>query len=376
MGLEPRDLIGLSGTFLGDLGHETLTLMLEGAQLHEIRRGESLFPPEAGLRSGVILEGTARTYLPGPGGTQLTLRYVRPGSLASSASSRAGGAAVAIRFQAVTDCSVIELDVDRVQALRATRPTIHAAATEELGRRLEEVYRSFAATVQATLRERLAVHLLEIAQPGEPGPLHAPAPQRDLADTLGTRREVISRTLAELAREGIVATSRGGVTIIAPARLVAIAGRWWHGTRVVTVDSASPTTTFDAIASAVVGIDMKGDVIYANPRVRDTFGWSADEIIGSPITKMLPPEVAQPFGQMFGSYMADVQPGPIGLGSRYHGLRADGSQFPAQITILPTRTTNGMIVFATVVDLTYRQVLRDYLKSRAPQSSGGNPRTA
>jgi hypothetical protein len=46
------------------------------------------------------------------------------------------------------------------------------------------------------------------------------------------------------------------------------------------------------------------------------------------------------------------------LNGTFRGLRTDGTEFPAEITILPVRRGAGMIVLAAVVDLSYRDVLR------------------
>jgi CRP/FNR family transcriptional regulator len=45
--------------------------------------------------------------------------------------------------------------------------------------------------------------------------------QQELADAVGTVREVVVRTLRELRREGLVATGRSGITITSPERLLA-----------------------------------------------------------------------------------------------------------------------------------------------------------
>ena len=65
--------------------------------------------------------------------------------------------------------------------------------------------------------------------------------------------------------------------------------------------------------------------------------------------------------------------GPIGLGENYHGRRADGTEFPAEMTILPLKRADATIVFATVIDLTYRATLRERLrKATSPAGSTGD----
>jgi CRP/FNR family cyclic AMP-dependent transcriptional regulator len=72
----------------------------------------------------------------------------------------------------------------------------------------------------ATVRERLARHLLDLASERQRGPeLIAPLTQQELADATGTVREVVVRVLRELRNEGAVRTGRYGIVITDPERL-------------------------------------------------------------------------------------------------------------------------------------------------------------
>jgi CRP-like cAMP-binding protein len=68
----------------------------------------------------------------------------------------------------------------------------------------------------------VARHLLDLAaaQAGR-RPLIAKVTQQELADAVGTVREVVARTLRELRRDGVVNTGRAGVAISSPERLLA-----------------------------------------------------------------------------------------------------------------------------------------------------------
>jgi CRP/FNR family transcriptional regulator len=53
-----------------------------------------------------------------------------------------------------------------------------------------------------------------------------PVSQRELADAVGTVREVVVRVLRELRRDGVVRTERDHIVILDPARLVP--GQEWN----------------------------------------------------------------------------------------------------------------------------------------------------
>jgi CRP/FNR family transcriptional regulator len=65
------------------------------------------------------------------------------------------------------------------------------------------------------------MHLLDLAssQQGPRGPLVAHASQQELADAVGSVREVVARVLRELRLAGLVATLPDGVRILDPTGL-------------------------------------------------------------------------------------------------------------------------------------------------------------
>ena len=81
----------------------------------------------------------------------------------------------------------------------------------------------------ATVRQRLARHLLDLASERRRGPeLVARLTQQELADAVGTAREVVVRVLRELRAEGVVETGRHGITIRDPEALFG-STRWNEG---------------------------------------------------------------------------------------------------------------------------------------------------
>jgi len=368
--LDP-DLPGLAGSFLGDLDQEALTRLLEGAKIVDVPRGRRIFDEPPVPRAGVILEGTARTYLVGDDRRELTLRYVRPPGMITTASTSIAVDPVPISLQAVSNVSVLEIDVGTLRELVNSNTRAGLSLANELSRRLTDVYRSFGATFFGTLRERLATHLLHSAEPTAAG-LTAPITQLGLAEALGTAREVVGRALQQLQREGCIAVGRGEVLILDPQTLVHIAGSWWVPSRLFSVDaSRGADVSFDRLAQPVIGIDNAGDIIYANAAVTPTFGWPARELIGRPATVLLPTPVAEGFLDRLAAFMANPSPRPIGFGSSVRGRRADGTEFPAEVTVMPMRRGRAVASFATVVDVSYRRVLRERLERRQPDEPAG-----
>ena len=370
-------LTGLAGSFLGDIDSDARDELLSDAVLLDIERGASVYSPENGRHIGILLEGVARSFLTGPDGRQLTLRYARPRTVLTTAVSGAANNPMPVGSQAVTRVSVIDLSFDRLLDLQRTNTSIVRALAAESTRRLADVYRTFAATFFGSVRERLAAHLLDTAEQLQHlGGLVAPVTQQDLAVALGTAREVVGRALQQFQAEGLVEVRRGGVVITNARGLVTAAGTWWVPSRQFAVDGATAYESFDGSPQPVVAIDGSGDIVYANAAVERTFGWRPRDLVGKPVTTLMPSTVRPGFQQRREAFTDDLGPGPIGLAGNFHGRRADGSEFPVEISILPVRRTTSMIVFATMVDVSYRQALRERLERRqsgAPSSPMPEP---
>jgi len=95
------------------------------------------------------------------------------------------------------------------------------AIAEELNRRLYASLQQTAVNAFGTVRERVAVHLLDLAsaQMHPHGDLVANVSQQELADAVGSVREVVARVLRDLRADGIVETSSDSVRILDAARL-------------------------------------------------------------------------------------------------------------------------------------------------------------
>jgi CRP/FNR family cyclic AMP-dependent transcriptional regulator len=377
MSLDPRDLVGLAGTFLGDIDEQARAVLLRDAKLLEVRRGHAVFEGQDGVpRVAFVIEGTVRTYMLGRAGRELTIRFARSGSVVTTSAPGTSGFRIPIGLRAITDSTLVELDFDTITDLRTSNPQVNWVMVDEITRRLEDVYMALMSTVQGTIRERLAATLLDTAETDKGGSLRAHVSQRELANVLGTAREVVSRTLADLQRDGLVETGRRGVAIRDPSGLVGQAGPWWAPAQLVATHvSDVPPSSLDASPIPVLAVDTSGAIVYASPSAAATFGWEVRELVGRQLTDLLPSHVAQQFRAVAGEFGPSVAPGAIGLGRVFRGRRADGTRFPAEISII-TRSAGGGAMFATVVDVSYRAALRRLLAERSSATTPTPPPAA
>ena len=177
----------------------------------------------APYRSGLVVSGLLRMYLESADGRQITDRYAGPGYFLGAATTVAGeldfppGGGV----QAVTAARVLYLNQARLRAAARAEAAVAWALLEQIVQYQLALTRLLAGTAFGSIRQRTAMHLLNLSMARPDGALVAPVTQQALADAVGTTRETVARALGELRSVGNIATVRGGVLLRDPERLAA-----------------------------------------------------------------------------------------------------------------------------------------------------------
>ena len=179
--------------------------------------GALVYRDEESPRLIVVVKGLLRVFLSSADGRQVTVRYARSGDVAGLALVVGGPAPESI--QAMTSSLVVALRVDTLRALLATDPGVARACAEELTRQLLRAFDDISEQAFLTVRQRLVRQLLLLATAGDGSHLVVHASQQELADAIGSVREVVTRNLHHLHEEGLVDISRDEVAIVDPVRL-------------------------------------------------------------------------------------------------------------------------------------------------------------
>jgi CRP-like cAMP-binding protein len=222
----------LEGTFLATLRPSIAAAMLAESKILERQPGLLVFDvTDPRPHVGMLLSGTTRSFLRAADGRQLTVRYSKRGAIVGKESDLSGDHA-SLSVEALEICQVLEFDPDRLRDLVAAEPTVAHAIVNELTRRLEDVYATVADAVFGSMQQRVVRHVLALARNSENGgnPV-AGVTQQQLADGVGTSREVVGRALSRLRIEGLVRTSAREIEVLDGPRLASCLGVWRSGQR-------------------------------------------------------------------------------------------------------------------------------------------------
>jgi CRP/FNR family transcriptional regulator len=223
--VEPEVRAAIERSVLATLPAPTLDRLLAGAVLESVAAGATTYRAGAEPRTSLIVSGIFRSYFVGPDGRQVTVRYAREGDLLGVVAAHGGPAP--LHVQALTEARRLRLEIEILRDITQHDPEVAWALIRELTHTVYALWQELAATAFASVPQKVARHLLEIAareQEADGGVLMAHVSQQELADLAGSVREVVARALRELRDDGIVRVSRSGIEVLDPALLT---GRAW-----------------------------------------------------------------------------------------------------------------------------------------------------
>ena len=125
-------------------------------------------------------------------------------------------------LHALADSVLLELRPEVVRSVALEDLAVASALLDELSDRVVGFVGEIPGSAFTTVRQRIARHLLSVAtEPARRRALVARISQQQLADAVGTVREVVVRELRGLREERVVETGSRSITILAPERLLA-----------------------------------------------------------------------------------------------------------------------------------------------------------
>jgi PAS domain S-box-containing protein len=130
-------------------------------------------------------------------------------------------------------------------------------------------------------------------------------------------------------------------------------------------------TTFrdllEAAPDALVIVERDGSIAFVNSQTERLFGYAREELLGKPVELLVPGRYRARHPEKRSAYFADPHPRPMGAGLDLQGVRKNGTEFPAEISLAPVQTRRGVVVTAAIRDVTERkradEKFRDLLES-------------
>jgi CRP/FNR family transcriptional regulator, cyclic AMP receptor protein len=224
---DPNVADAMARSFLGRLPPELVDELLAAGERTDYPAGTLIYREGEAPRAVLVIEGLLRVYMTSPEGRQVTVRYARDADVLGVAVLVGGPVNVAV--QALAPSSLFRIDPRILTQAARQDARVAWAVAEELNRRLYDTLQQTAINAFGSVRQRVAAHLLDLAsaQQRPQGRLVAHVSQQELADAVGSVREVVARVLREFRLAGLVATAPDSVVVVDARRLH---GESWSST--------------------------------------------------------------------------------------------------------------------------------------------------
>jgi CRP-like cAMP-binding protein len=199
-------------SFLAELPDQASAELRETAYEEELFKGQNVYREVAEPRyafAALVVTGMLKVYVTSSRGRRIALRYVNPGGVLGLSSVICRGEPAGA--EAVTRGSMLRLDPATLLRLTRSDPATACVLAGELARRAVADDQLLEANIFGSVRVRLARHLLEVAEPHR-GRQVVRVTRQELADSVGSVREVVGRVLVEFEKDDLL--RREGATTV------------------------------------------------------------------------------------------------------------------------------------------------------------------
>ncbi|MCG6925239.1 MAG: EAL domain-containing protein [Acidobacteria bacterium] len=115
----------------------------------------------------------------------------------------------------------------------------------------------------------------------------------------------------------------------------------------------------DSASDCILTVDHEGRILEFNTAARRTFGYSRSEVLGRVATEVVvPPALRDELRRRLRDFVTTGESADVGRRREATAMRADGSTFPVEVTVVPAYVKGRLLLTAYVKDLTDRDRAR------------------
>jgi two-component system, chemotaxis family, CheB/CheR fusion protein len=157
----------------------------------------------------------------------------------------------------------------------------------------------------------------------------------------------MSRNSGKSRNNTRLATPREHVSTIAELRQTAdgLSAEVDAATEAATEAKSRLAAIVESTDDAIIGKTLEGTITSWNPAAERLFGYTAEEMIGQPISRLIPPERQEDFERI----LTSIRRGERVTHFETQRVRKDGSRVEVSLTVSPIKDANGQIVGASKI---------------------------
>jgi PAS domain S-box-containing protein len=117
----------------------------------------------------------------------------------------------------------------------------------------------------------------------------------------------------------------------------------------------------EAAPDAMVVVNQAGQIVLLNLQAEKQFGYRRDELVGRPVTDIIPEGFAERLIADGSRTAAEALAQSMGTGIELSGRRKNGEVFPVEMMLSPLESTDGILVTAAIRDISARKAAERHL---------------
>lgn len=188
------------------------------ARVTPLPRGQQLWPIEGRDETTLLTQGRAQEVAYGRDGAMVVLHMLGPGEFFGNLMGESEGE-LAAEVEAVVESAGAKFATSTVVRLMETNHGIAMAISRQLASRIASMRRRMVESALLSATGRISAELLRLARGTADRTIRPMPVLSDLAVSVQSTRETVSRTISQLERRGILKRVEGGLRVIAPHRL-------------------------------------------------------------------------------------------------------------------------------------------------------------
>jgi two-component system sensor kinase FixL len=123
----------------------------------------------------------------------------------------------------------------------------------------------------------------------------------------------------------------------------------------------------EASPSGILLVDDQGRIILVNAHIEELFGYEREELIGKPIELLVPERFATEYAARRAEFLGAPEMRPADAVGEVSARRKDGTEFPVEVGLNPIQTPHGILVLATVADISQRKFAEEEARRQREQ---------
>ena len=118
----------------------------------------------------------------------------------------------------------------------------------------------------------------------------------------------------------------------------------------------------DAAPCGMLMTNVEGTIVIANREIEKIFGYEKADLIGRPAMVLVPDRLREQHLELRARFLEGEKERELVRGRALYGRRADGTEIPVELGMNAVRSSQGMFILTSVVDVTDQRQAEDQIR--------------